>query len=126
MLKSANATFPHVDRSPATASPIKPIPAEPNIFQYYHAGQLQALAAYGQVLRDANVDYLIAPTTAATTSPIDSTEPFQLIDGKPADIFAAYAQQFYETGIRVPGVSVPAGLTNGGLPIGIHVNALPG
>jgi aspartyl-tRNA(Asn)/glutamyl-tRNA(Gln) amidotransferase subunit A len=69
------------------------------------------------------VDVLITPTTAVPAFPAEGPPP-DTIDGQPAQPLGASATPFTMLANLCwnPAVSVPAGLTSAGLPVGLQIN----
>lgn len=69
----------------------------------------------------ADYDYLITPTLSVPAFPVGQTTP-ALIDGVPTASFRDWFPYTYPFNLSGhPAVSVPAGWTSGGLPVGIQV-----
>lgn len=90
------------------------------------AGLRKSTAVYAAALDKAGVDAVLSPTVATTTprigylSPeVEFPEMFERVTR-----YAAFTPLHNATG--APGISVPAGLTSEGLPIGIHLSARVG
>ncbi|MBN3748269.1 amidase, partial [Burkholderia sp. Se-20373] len=83
-------------------------------------------AAYRQCLADSGADALVFPTTIATACPIPAGDAMML-NGEPASVFATYIRNT-EPGSNagVPGMTVPAGLTAAGLPVGLALDGAAG
>jgi amidase len=87
------------------------------------AGLRRASAQYARAFEAAGVDAVLSPTVATTTprlgylSPeVEFPEMFERVIR-----YAAFTPLHNATG--APGISLPAGLTTEGLPIGIHLSA---
>ena len=83
-------------------------------------------AAYRQCLADSGADALVFPTTIATACPIPAGD-VMMLNGEPASVFATYIRNT-EPGSNagVPGMTVPAGLTAAGLPVGLALDGAAG
>jgi aspartyl-tRNA(Asn)/glutamyl-tRNA(Gln) amidotransferase subunit A len=71
-----------------------------------------------------DIDVLLTPTTAVAAFPAEGPPP-EVIDGEPAHPLGASATPFTMLANLCwnPAVSVPAGLTAGGLPVGLQIVA---
>ncbi|OXJ07345.1 indoleacetamide hydrolase [Burkholderia sp. HI2500] len=83
-------------------------------------------AAYRQCLADSGADALVFPTTIATACPIPAGD-VMMLNGEPASVFSTYIRNT-EPGSNagVPGMTVPAGLTAAGLPVGLALDGAAG
>ncbi|WP_446902385.1 indoleacetamide hydrolase [Burkholderia sp. YIM B11467] len=83
-------------------------------------------AAYRQCLADSGADALAFPTTIATACPIPSGDTM-ILNGETVPVFRTYTRNT-EPGSNagVPGMTVPAGLTAAGLPVGLALDGAAG
>ncbi|SAK79486.1 indole acetimide hydrolase [Caballeronia fortuita] len=83
-------------------------------------------AAYEKVVADHRADALVFPTTITTACPI-STSGTMVLHGVSVPIFPTFTRNM-EPGSNagVPGITLPAGLTTEGLPVGLSLDAAPG
>jgi aspartyl-tRNA(Asn)/glutamyl-tRNA(Gln) amidotransferase subunit A len=68
----------------------------------------------------AEVDVLLSPTAACAAFAADASWPIT-IDGRPADVTGAEPFTVVSNISWNPAISVPAGLTGEGLPVGLHI-----
>jgi len=69
---------------------------------------------------------VVTPTTHLAAAPIDAVQPWVEYNGKLVDTFEAYAQTvFMNPPLSVPGISLPIGLDQDGMPLGIQFEARP-
>jgi mandelamide amidase len=89
-----------------------------------HRPQLQAL--YARYFRDNALDAMMFPTTILPASPIDAVNgsgKVSIDGGAPADTFASFIRNTDPgSNAGIPGLSMPAGLTAGGLPVGLEID----
>lgn len=81
---------------------------------------------YADCFRQHGLDALIFPTTPLPAAPIgdDAETP---MNGAPVPTFATFARNTGPGSVAgLPGLSVPIGLTEAGLPVGIELDGLPG
>ncbi|KAG6036503.1 hypothetical protein E4U41_005696 [Claviceps citrina] len=75
---------------------------------------------------EKRIDAILFPTTILPATPIDHVHGSGTVtinDGPPMDAFAAYTRNSGPgSNAGIPGLSIPAGLTAGGLPVGIEIN----
>ncbi|KAG6005660.1 hypothetical protein E4U21_007776 [Claviceps maximensis] len=75
---------------------------------------------------DKNIDAILFPTTILPATPIDfvnGSGNITINGGPPMDAFGAYTRNSGPgSNAGIPGLSIPAGLTAAGLPIGIEIN----
>ncbi|WGY73464.1 indoleacetamide hydrolase [Burkholderia cepacia] len=83
-------------------------------------------AAYRQCLADSGADALAFPATIATACPIPSGDTM-IHNGETVSVFQTYTRNT-EPGSNagVPGMTVPAGLTAAGLPVGLALDGAAG
>ncbi len=90
----------------------------------YHRPRLQD--AYARHFRDLRLDALALPTTALPARPIGEDQDVEL-NGRRAPTFATFLRNTRVMTIAgIPGLSVPAGLTTAGLPVGLELDAPAG
>ena len=86
-----------------------------------HRPRLQA--AYARYFREHNVAAIALPTTALPARPIGHDREVEL-NGRLAPTFATFLRNTrVMTTAGIPGLSIPAGLTASGLPVGIELDA---
>jgi len=86
--------------------------------------QLQAL--YTQTFVQHRVDAMIFPTAVLTARPIGQDETVEL-NGEQVPTFGAYIRNTDSgSNAGIPGISLPAGLTNQGLPVGLEIDGPAG
>lgn len=82
---------------------------------------------YNRYLDAYHVHIIITPTTHLPAGPIDQVQPWVEYNGQLVDTFDAYGQTvFLGPPLGIPAVSIPAGLSTNGLPLGVHLQARPG
>lgn len=78
--------------------------------------------AYRRHFRDSNVAAVIFPTTPAPAARIGDDETFPH-NGSPHPTFATFIRNSSPGSVAgIPGISLPAGLTKAGLPVGIELS----
>ena len=78
--------------------------------------------AYRSYFRDHNVEGIVFPTTPVSARPIGEDDTIEL-NGERVPTFATYVQNTDPgSNAGIPGISVPIGLTDSGLPIGIEID----
>jgi mandelamide amidase len=78
-------------------------------------------AAYRRAFMDSGVDALVFPTAPLPACPIGNDAV--LVDGVSVPVFAAYIRNTDPgSNAGVPGVTLPAGLTRDGLPVGLELD----
>jgi len=89
-----------------------------------HRPQMQAL--YASYFRDNTLDAMMFPTTILPASPIDAVNGSSKVSingGPPADTFASFIRNTDPgSNAGIPGLSMPAGLTATGLPVGLELD----
>jgi mandelamide amidase len=89
-----------------------------------HRPQMQAL--YASYFADNALDAMLFPTTILAAAPIDAVNGSSTvsIDGAPpADTFATFIRNTDPgSNAGIPGLSIPAGLTASGLPVGLEID----
>ena len=89
-----------------------------------HRPALQAL--YANYFREHKVDAIIFPTTILPAVPIDAVNGSGTVSingSAPVDAFATYIQNTDPgSNAGIPGLSIPAGMTRDGLPVGIEID----
>jgi mandelamide amidase len=84
------------------------------------------LARYADCVRRDRLDALVLPTTPLPARPIGQDDEV-LIGGSPVGTLAAYLRNTDPTAFAgLPSISVPAGRTASGLPVGLSFDGLPG
>jgi mandelamide amidase len=78
------------------------------------------LAAVADYFKDNNVSAMLIPTTALPARPIGKDDMVEL-NGKQVPTFSTYTRNTaFGSGVGLPCLSVPAGLTTSGLPVGME------
>ena len=89
-----------------------------------HRPQLQAL--YANYFRDNKLDAMMFPTTILPASAIDAVNgsgKVSINGGPPADTFGSYIRNTDPgSNAGIPGLSMPAGMTPSGLPVGLELD----
>ena len=89
-----------------------------------HRPQLQA--QYAAYFKDNALDAMLFPTTILPAAPIDAVNGSSKVSingGAPADTFGSFIRNTDPgSNAGIPGLSLPAGLTAGGLPVGIELD----
>jgi mandelamide amidase len=86
------------------------------------AARRRLQAAYTACFRDNNLDALAFPTTPLTAAPIGLDETIEL-DGVQVPTFATFIRNTFPGAIAgIPGLSLPAGISDRGLPIGLELD----
>ena len=89
-----------------------------------HRPQMQAL--YANYFRDNTLDAMMFPTTILPASPIDAVNGSSKVSingGPPVDTFATFIRNTDPgSNAGIPGLSMPAGLTAAGLPVGLELD----
>ncbi len=89
-----------------------------------HRPKLQSL--YRDYFRDHSVRAVMFPTTPLPAAKIGEDETVML-NGKAAPTFPTYIRNTDPaSNAGIPGLSIPAGLTNGGLPVGVEIDGPEG
>lgn len=81
---------------------------------------------YADYFRNCKVDVILFPTTILPATPIDiihGSGNVSINGGPPIDAFSAYTRNAAPgSDAGIPGLSLPVGMTAGGLPIGIEID----
>jgi len=89
-----------------------------------HRPQMQAL--YANYYAGNQLDAMMFPTTVAPATTIDAvngSSTFSINGGAPVDTFTTYIRNTDPgSNAGIPGLSLPAGMTAGGLPIGLELD----
>jgi Asp-tRNA(Asn)/Glu-tRNA(Gln) amidotransferase A subunit family amidase len=89
-------------------------------------GRPALLQAYRDRFRDHAISALLFPTTPLPARPIGDDVEVQL-NGRWVPTFPTYIRNTEPGSVAgLPGVSIPAGKTAGGFPVGIALDGLPG
>jgi mandelamide amidase len=84
------------------------------------------VARYADCIRRDRLDALVLPTTRLPARPIGQDDEV-LVNGRPVGTLQAYLRNTDPTSFAgLPSISVPAGRTAAGLPIGLSFDGLPG
>ncbi len=82
--------------------------------------------AYRDYFSSNRLDAVVFPTTPLPARPVDQVDEVE-IDGRTMSSLAAYNRNTMPgSSIGLPGISIPAGLTAGGLPVGLGLDGLHG
>lgn len=72
-------------------------------------------------------DIMVMPTTPVTAPPIYSVEPYMLFNGQyVSNRVALRRTAIIEATVGAPGLSIPMGLADNGMPVGIQIQSRPG
>lgn len=89
-------------------------------------GRPRLQAAYAACFGEHEIDALIFPTTVRTAALIGEDDEVEL-EGESVPTFATFIHNTDPGSIAgIPGISVPAGLSRGGLPVGIELDGPAG
>ena len=78
---------------------------------------------YADAFDNNNVDAIIFPTTIATAKPIVGTDTEIYIDGKVVPTFLSFIHNTSPGSLAgIPGVTLPAGIADDGLPVGLGLD----
>ena len=81
-------------------------------------------AAYAEVFSKLKLDGLIFPTTPLPAQPRATSDMNVMLNGKEVPTFQTYIRNTDPgSNAGIPGLTIPAGLTSQGLPVGIEVDA---
>jgi mandelamide amidase len=84
------------------------------------------VARYAECLRRDRLDALVLPTTPLPARPVGHDDDVEL-NGRRVGTLAAYLRNTDPTAFAgLPSISVPAGCTASGLPVGLSFDGLPG
>jgi mandelamide amidase len=84
------------------------------------------VARYAECVRRDRLDALVLPTTRLPARPIGQDDEVE-INGRPVGTLDAYLRNTDPTAFAgLPSISVPAGRTASGLPVGLSFDGLPG
>lgn len=85
-----------------------------------HRPQLQQM--YADYFMDNNINAMLYPTTALTARPIGEDETVE-INGQQLPTFSSYIRNGDpSSNADIPSLSIPAGLTTAGLPVGLSID----
>ena len=97
--------------------------AYPDAMNVHRPALQKKMAAY---YKDNKLDVMLFPTTPLAASPIDAVNGSSKVSingGEPADTFGTYIRNADpSSNAGNPGLSIPAGLTSSGLPVGIEID----
>jgi Asp-tRNA(Asn)/Glu-tRNA(Gln) amidotransferase A subunit family amidase len=89
-----------------------------------HRPRMQLL--YASYFRDNALDAMMFPTTPLPAAEIDAANGSSKVSvngGSPVDTFGAFIRNTDPgSNAGIPGISIPAGLTSGGLPVGLELD----
>lgn len=84
------------------------------------------VARYADCIRRDRLDALVLPTTRLPARPIGQDDEV-VVNGRPVGTLEAYLRNTDPTAFAgLPSISVPAGRTTSGLPVGLSFDGLPG
>ena len=82
---------------------------------------------YNRYLDAYDVHMIVTPTAHLSAGPINQVQPWVEYNGKLVDTFEAYGQTvFLGPPLGLPAITLPVGLDDDGLPLGIQFQARPG
>lgn len=88
--------------------------------------RLKLKEAYRQCFRAHRLDAIILPTSPMTARPIGADETVEL-EGEQVPTFATFIRHTdYASNAGLPGISLPAGLVEAGLPVGLELDGPEG
>jgi mandelamide amidase len=95
--------------------------------QDYKRAMEEDLPAIRGMFRDYfavnQLDGMIFPTVPVTAQPIAGSDEKVLLNGQPAPTFLTVARNTSPGSIAgIPGITIPAGLSPGGMPVGIEID----
>lgn len=106
--------------------PGAPLAVTPQAYQAGLAARTQLRAAYQAVMTENSLDALVFPTTLIAAGPVGQ-EVVTLPGGPTVPATLAYTQNVVPASYAgLAGLSLPLGLTNAGLPVGLEVDGLEG
>ncbi|MTI43239.1 mandelamide amidase [Roseibium hamelinense] len=80
-------------------------------------------AAYGELFAKNRLDALAFPTTPLEAQPIETSDLTVDLNGEKVETFATYIRHTDPgSNAGIPGLSLPIGLTSGGLPVGLELD----
>lgn len=82
-------------------------------------------AEYRAYLRDNDLSAIAFPTTPLAPTPIDANDKVT-VDGEQVSVWRTLRNAVPATLLGAPGLSIPAGLTAEGLPVGLEFDGIPG
>jgi Asp-tRNA(Asn)/Glu-tRNA(Gln) amidotransferase A subunit family amidase len=78
---------------------------------------------YADAFEENNIDAIVFPTTIATAKPIIGTDTEVSIDGKTVPTFPSFIHNTSPGSLAgIPGVTLPAGIADDGLPVGLGLD----
>lgn len=100
----------------------------PNIGHLHACADRPALRQqYINMYNNNTFDIMVMPTTPVTAPPIYSVEPYMLFNGKyVSNRVALRRTAIIEATVGAPGLSIPMGLADNGMPVGIQIQSRPG
>lgn len=85
------------------------------------------LNSWQQYFTENEVAFILSPTTVLPARPLADSVAEVLLNGQKAPVSTAYLQNTgLSSNVGFAGVSVPAGFTSQGLPVGLEVDTLSG
>jgi mandelamide amidase len=102
-----------------------PVPATHHV-EILERARPALVARYAECVRRDRLDALVLPTTRLPARPIGQDDEVE-INGRPVGTLEAYLRNTDPTAFAgLPSISVPAGRTPSGLPVGLSFDGLPG
>ncbi|GAB4818661.1 hypothetical protein N2152v2_005707 [Parachlorella kessleri] len=102
-----------------------PTPAD-----YFHAiteGTPFITGLWNQTFANSSVDVILVPTTRIPARPIYATDGMAEFDGKWDTTYSLYGQAVMaDVPSKIPSITMPAGLADDGMPVGMMLYARPG
>lgn len=87
----------------------------------------ELIALYERYFKAHNIDAMVFPTTILPASLIEDLGETVVHNGKPESTLMVYIQNTDPgSNAGMPGISLPIGLTDQGLPVGMELDVLPG
>lgn len=86
-----------------------------------HVQRAELQRRYAEAYRSNRIDVLVFPTTPTVAPVIDEQVPF-VIAGQVVDRLLLAKNAFASSCAGLPGISLPIGLSSGGLPIGMEID----
>jgi Asp-tRNA(Asn)/Glu-tRNA(Gln) amidotransferase A subunit family amidase len=82
---------------------------------------------YADTFANNELDAIVFPTTPLPASPVAGSDLTVILNGMPVPTFQTYIRNTDPGSVAgVPGISLPAALTSGGLPVGLEIDGPAG
>jgi mandelamide amidase len=82
---------------------------------------------YADTFAGNGLDAIVFPTTPLPASPVVGSDATVMLNGVPVPTFQTYIRNTDPGSVAgVPGISLPAALTEGGLPVGLEIDGPAG